>query len=279
MAKPAPRSKNTKLTNAIHRSGFTPFRLVKFICLLILLGGLGYWLFFAEGTTKTGKAIHQSFIDITKDSGFVVQDILIEGRENTDIELIRTLVNIKPGEPIFALDPKGAREALEKISWVESVSVTRVLPDTIRIVIHERTPLALWQHDGKLALIDGEGEVLTRQDLQNFKDYLLLVGEDAPVYAQSFMELLMREPEIAKRVSSATRVGGRRWDISLENGITIKLPEEDMAVALKQLVKMQEEDKIFSKDIKSIDLRQPDRIMLRTRPGHLQEYSASQKGI
>ena len=101
-----------------------------------------------------------------------------------------------------------------------------MLPDTLVVEIVERRPLALWQHDKKFALIDEEGQVIVRDDVGPFRDLMVVVGEDAPANATALVQMLASEPELMRRVKAAVRVGGRRWNLRLADGIDVKLPED-----------------------------------------------------
>jgi cell division protein FtsQ len=105
------------------------------------------------------------------------------------------------------------------------------------------------------------------------------VGDDAPQEAPSFFKLLEAEPELWKRVDAAKLVSGRRWDLKLKNGVEVKLPEEELTVALRRLAVLQEEDQLMDKDIMTIDVREPERVTIRTKPGAVQEYKASYQQI
>jgi cell division protein FtsQ len=54
------------------------------------------------------------------------------------------------------------RNRLLGFGWVKDARVSHRLPDTLVIDIVERRPAALWQNEGRLALIDSEGVVLDR---------------------------------------------------------------------------------------------------------------------
>jgi len=61
------------------------------------------------------------------------------------------------------------RTALEEISWIESASLQRILPNRIRVELTERTPIAFFRNGTELALIDSHGVILDRprgEDLQ-----------------------------------------------------------------------------------------------------------------
>jgi cell division protein FtsQ len=61
------------------------------------------------------------------------------------------------------------RGEIEKIPWVESASVQRILPNHLRVELTERTPIAFLRNGNVLALIDAHGVILDRpqgEDLQ-----------------------------------------------------------------------------------------------------------------
>ena len=58
------------------------------------------------------------------------------------------------------------------------------------------------------------------------------------------------------------RVGDRRWNLRLKHNITVKLPEQDMELALSRLAQMQKQKNILGRSIASIDMRQPQRVLV-----------------
>jgi cell division protein FtsQ len=94
----------------------------------------------------------------------------------------------------------------------------------------------------------------------------LVIGPDAAIQAPHLLETLQNELVIARRVVSAVRIGGRRWELRLDNGIDIRLPENRIADALRRLALVEVSSKIFDRDIQVIDLRLDDRIVIRGAP-------------
>ncbi len=214
-------------------------------------------------------------MSFTAANGFVVENILVEGRSYTDPDAIMAILNIKKGDPVFSFEPQPAQDMLNKLSWVKEARVQRRLPDTIYVGLVERKPMALWQYKGKVKVIDEEGETLTSDKLARFKDLLIVTGEDAPGRAYLLIEALDFEPDIQQRSESAMLVSGRRWDLTLTGGIKVRLPEEEIGFALRRLASAHEESALLDKDIKSIDLREAERIIVQTRPGAVQDYRAT----
>jgi cell division protein FtsQ len=73
------------------------------------------------------------------------------------------------GRSVLQIPLDARRSALEELSWVESASVQRILPNRIRVELTERTPIAFLRNGTELALIDSHGVILDRppgEDLQ-----------------------------------------------------------------------------------------------------------------
>ncbi|MBO6784737.1 MAG: cell division protein FtsQ, partial [Alphaproteobacteria bacterium] len=76
------------------------------------------------------------------------------------------------------------------------------------------------------------GEVIQRTGLDAFADYPLIVGEGAPAHAAQLLDLLHAYPAVASATEAAVRVSQRRWNLRLRTGIDVRLPEQDIPVAL-----------------------------------------------
>ena len=234
---------------------------------------VGVWLWLSGSIQSAGDRIKNNAIEMAADSGFTVKNILVEGRVNTDADVLLGIVNLQKGDPLFSFNPVEAGELIGRIAWVKSVKVERRLPDTIYIGLEERKPLALYQRKQKISLIDYDGDVITDYGLNRFKNLLIVTGENAPKNTYELVRILSAESQLMSHIEAASFVSKRRWNLKTKSGITIKLPAEDIGYALKRLAVLQEENQILSKDLQHIDLREPDRIVVQAAPGKVKEYS------
>ena len=237
----------------------------------------GAWFFLSDADAKTAHWINDKIVLAAASAGFKVNNVLIEGRRHTDFDLLTASLNVEQGDPLFGFDPDEAKKTIQEFVWIENIHIQRRLPDTLYVRLEERQPLALWQKDKKLHLIDHNGEIIAARDLQPFKNLVIMTGEDAPLYANELFRILIGEPEIYKRIETASFVAHRRWNITLKNDIRIKMPEHDIAFALSRIARAQEDDKILDKDLSAIDLRDPERMIVRTKPGRTSEYHSNYK--
>ncbi len=189
------------------------------------------------------------------------------------------ILNIQKNDPLFQFDLNEKQKRIEQLSWVKTVRVERRLPDTIYIALEERVPMALWQRKKRLTLIDDLGEVVTDHKLNRFKDFIIVVGSDAPKQAPQILRLLESEPDIEDRVEAVTYVSSRRWNLALKSGVTVKLPEGEIPLALRRLAVKHGSENLMDKDIQVIDLRESDRIIVQTKPGAVQEYEDNYSNV
>jgi cell division protein FtsQ len=133
--------------------------------------------------------------------------------------------------------------------------------------ILERRAMAWWQKDGKLVLIDRTGEPIAVPPPPRYSNLIVLVGDDAPDHAAQLLDMLAREPDLAKRVRAAVRVGARRWNLRIDNAIDVRLPEEGADAAWSKLGELERKNRILSRDIEAVDLRLPDRLIVQTKSG------------
>lgn len=227
----------------------------------------GAWWFETSGRAAATLAwAHQATERIGAGFGLSVREILVQGRQESDRAAVLAAIASQRGEPILAFDPQGARERIETLPWVRRATVERRLPDTIFVQIEERQPLALWQKDGRLALIDRDGEIIQRSALERFRDLPLIIGEGAPATAPALLALLAAEPDLQRRVTSMTRVGNRRWTLTFDNGVELHLPEQDMGRAWAKFATAERSQGLLNRDIAAVDLRLPDRLVVRLSP-------------
>lgn len=229
------------------------------------------------GQSLLHSASHR-LLEATAALGLRVADIRVEGRRTTDRETIFDALGARLGAPILAIDPVRAKEKLERLPWVRSALIERRLPDTLYVRLLEREPLALWQHDGKIELIDRTGAVIPVTRLDRFAKLPLVVGADAASHAAQLLKMLASEPDLASRVSAAVRVGGRRWNLRIDKSIDVLLPADDPAAAWADLARLQRSSAILQRDVQVIDLRLPDRLVVRVAPEPAKEPPTTKKG-
>lgn len=206
-------------------------------------------------------------------SGFGINDVQISGEAET--AELAILEKLELGGSLVWFDVEQAQERVASLPWVERAVVRKFYPSTLQVDVEERTPFALWQREGKVYVMDASGTEIVPLDDARFAKLPFMVGATANEKAAQFFLEILAEPKIAEQMRAAVFVAGRRWDLHLENGVTIKLPEKDMREALAQLVKLDEERQLLARDVIVVDLRLPDRITVRLPEGRTMEEVTS----
>ncbi len=106
----------------------------------------------------------------------------------------------------------------------------------------------------------------------------MVVGEDAAGHAPSCWRCWRAEPDLAARVTAAMHVGGRRWNLRIDNAIDVLLPADDPAAAWADLARLERSSAILKRDVQAIDMRLPDRLVVRVAPEPPKEAPAAKKG-
>ncbi|MCW8916052.1 MAG: FtsQ-type POTRA domain-containing protein [Magnetovibrio sp.] len=228
-----------------------------------MIGAVGTWAWRTGLIEDTYLKAKWSAIKISTDMGFTVQEVLVTGRGETARDDLMAALGIQRGAPILSYEFNDARRRVEDLPWVLQAQVERLLPDTVVVRLTERRPMALWQHRGTFSLIDDNGVVITQTELARYGNLIQVVGEDAPDHVGGLLELLETQPELHSMVRAAVRVGGRRWDLSLASGVNVRLPEDDAPEALARLAAFEMESGVLARDIRVLDLRVPDRVIVR----------------
>jgi len=141
------RSTSSRKSSQTGTGRFRSFGLPLFLsfCLLVCLSALG----FLGYQTVTAS----NFFDVAR------VDVVGTGRTSpADIRRIVEMQTEKSG--VWNADLPGIKEKLEKMQWIKSAAVSRILPNGIRVQVFEREPLALVRTNDGTVLVDAEGSVI-----------------------------------------------------------------------------------------------------------------------
>jgi cell division protein FtsQ len=161
------------------------------------------------------------------------------------------------------LDVNEVRERLERVPLVKTAAVRKLYPNELVVTLTEREPHAIWQQNGELFVVAADGTVIDLMQDSRFVDLPFVVGADANLHTKDYLALLEAAGPLKNRIRAGTLVAGRRWTLKMDNGMDVRLPEIGKSEALARLVKLEREQKILEKDVLAIDLRMPDRVVVR----------------
>jgi cell division protein FtsQ len=238
--------------------------LAALVTTLVIGGG---WVWHARLPLLAWNGVHDVLVSGSANAGLRLRVVVVEGRQKTPRDKLLASLGVQIGEPMLAIDPQILKAKLEALGWVRSAAVERRLPDQLYIRISEAEPIALWQRDGGFRLIDRAGQVIDQADAAEFRGLPVLVGDNAPAHASELLAMLAREPELASRVRGAVWVGERRWNLRFDNGVDVKLPADSPQIAWSLLARLEREQRLLARDLTVIDMRLPDRLVVRLGTG------------
>jgi cell division protein FtsQ len=208
--------------------------------------------------------------------GFRITSLALTGQRQLTREDILASAGITGRTSLLFLDAANARMRLKANPWIAEATVLKLYPGRLSIAITERDAFALWQQNGKLSVIADDGTVVEQQVSTPFATLPLMVGAGAGAHAKEFLAILDKYPLVRKQLHAAVLVAERRWNIVLANGISVRLPEDDVDGALDRLIQLDRDKKLLSRDITAIDLRLPDRLTVRLSD---EAYAARQEAL
>ena len=275
-AKAARRGKASAYTpaklSAPRKMGLAPLSALAIAAVVAVVGGLAIVASDARVhrfTAKIGGDIDRALIA----QGLRVQALNIEGATPDAQADIARASGLYRDEPILHVDLQDLRRKIERVGWVKSARVVRLLPGTIVVAITQRPTFAVWQHGGHAMVIDNTGHAIPEADPARFANLPLVVGEGADLAAPTLLPLVRNHPGVMQHLDALIRVDGRRWDLRMRDGGIIELPATGEDAALIQLDQLDQKSRILELGFERIDLRDPDLVAVRPRetapPGQL----------
>ena len=232
------------------------------LAMVAYVGIGGWWLSHTGKIEKAVNVTSDAFWGMTADAGFRLDQVYLTGREHADVQVVKAALNVHPGTPILSLDLKAIQAKLQEIPEVKSATLSRQLPSALSVALNERQPAAIWQREGKHMLVDADGVILASDKYKPEQPLPVIVGDDAPEHVQGLIALLNVAPTLKPQVVAAVRIGSRRWNVQLNNGVTVMLPQDGAEAAWVRFSQLVDREGLLTKAVRSVDMRMDDRVFI-----------------
>ncbi|GGF74948.1 cell division protein FtsQ [Azorhizobium oxalatiphilum] len=231
----------------------------------VVISGFVAWGTVAGGHVEEAKELATDFGDVVANmAGFKITQVDLSGQNHVTPVEILAAAGIKSTTSLLFVDADATRQKLEAMPWIASATVRKLYPDRIDIAVTERQAYALWQVNGEIRVIARDGmPIAPYSDDSRYVNLPIVVGEGAQKHVQEIVDALGRLPAIREQVRAAILVAERRWTLKLRNGIDVRLPENGLDAALMELADLDRDKKLLTRDITIVDLRLPDRVVVR----------------
>ena len=233
----------------------------KFIFIILFLFLTSYYLLSKTNNIFTNSKF-DFFNQILINSGFTIKNIEILGLNRLDKDSIIKIVRTHNNVNIFKVNIKDIYRKIKNNTWIKKASIQVIYPNTIKILLTEKEPIAIWQNRYGNNLITKTGDVILEKNLEDFKVYLpIIIGDNANKNIHSILNIFNSNKDFFKNIWSLTFVNERRWDVHFNQGLTIRLPSKNVREAWEKVVHLDQNYNILSLGLTEIDLRNPNQIL------------------
>ena len=195
-------------------------------------------------------------------NGFKIKNILISGTHNLSQDYLRNIINTQNHINILNVNLHTIYNKIIQNSWVEETYVERILPDTIKIKVLEKKPIAIWQNHKGNKLITINGDVISHANVNKFKNrFPIIKGKKSKENISTILKILETDKNFVKNIWSLTFINQRRWDLHFNQGLIVRLPSQDVIKAWQKIIKLQTNYNILNLRLTEIDLRNPEQIL------------------
>lgn len=258
----------------LHRLWLTPiFR--KFVRVgapftAALIGGM---IYFSDEARRDAilVAIADMRAEIHTRPEFMVQLMAVDGASESVNEDIREIVPVDFPISSFDLDLERIRQNIVGLAAVKEASLRIRKGGVLQIDVTERQPVVLWRHREGLELVDAEGVSLGRSP-DTRSELPLIAGDGADQAIGEALRLFAAARPLSPRLRGLVRMGERRWDVVLDRGQRIMLPEDEPVQALERVIVLSGAQDMLARDLVAVDMRLKQRPTIRMNPDAVENW-------
>ncbi len=232
----------------------------------VSVGVLAAWTFLSQFDIR-GQAIalyERAAGAVIEQPQFLITDMAVPDVSEDLAEQIRVAAFVTLPASSLEVSVAAVRARVESLDAVERARVQLRSNGVLEIRAIERVPVVVWRMRDGVQLLDATGVRVAEIDSRLRRpDLPLIVGLGADGRVPEAMLLLDDLRPIAARVRGLVRVGDRRWDVALDRGQLLRLPEEGAQAALRRILEMNAQEQLLARDMQVVDMRNPDRPMIR----------------
>ena len=234
---------------------------------MLTFGLASWWLSIEENRRMISDTVVEARTAIEQRPEFMVSVMAVEGAGETVAAEIRDILPIDLPASSFDIDLEHLRGLIEGLDPVQAATV-RIRPGgVLEVRVTERVPVAVWRTYDAVTVIDATGtHVASVQSRLARPDLPLIAGEGADLAVAEALELHAAAAPLGARLRGFVRMGERRWDVVLDRGQRILLPEEGALQALERVIVLDKAQELLERDVAQVDMRLGQRPTLRMNP-------------
>lgn len=244
--------------------------------------GVPFCLSFAIGTAYLSDSKRQEEIllavadlrhQVETRPEFMVELLAVEGASQGVEEDIREMFPFDFPASSFDIDLPLVRELVVGLPAVADADVRIRRGGTMVVEVTEREPVAVWRTWDGIGLVDRDGFVVADLSARSQRaDLPMIAGEGGNANVPQALAILSAAAPLGDRVLGLVRMGERRWDVVLDRGQRILLPEERPVSALERVIVLDQVQEMLERDVLIVDMRLAGRPTVRMHAQAAEEW-------
>lgn len=200
------------------------------------------------------------------DARFAVRNIQLEGVKHTPAAALEVATDRYKGLNLFQIDIDRVQRDLGNLGWVNRIEIEKKVPDTLRIKITERTPVALVRNGEKLLYVDAAGVGFAELSPAVGDDDLPIITDAEGAELQRTVNLLghlrAKDRELYSRISEVWPIAPRGFALfDRDLGAVVYANADDLSAKYRNLYAILQSES--NPKIEYADLRFADRVIVK----------------
>jgi cell division protein FtsQ len=167
-------------------------------------------------------------------SNLYIKKIKIENNSIIKANKIKKKLSFLYKENLFFLNIKDIEENLKSETFIESFSIKKIYPNTLKLIIVEKKPIAILQNKKKKFYISDKGNLINFTDIEIYNDLPTVFGNGKNFY--SLYQDLQNIKFPLEMIKSFYFFESGRWDLITHDDKVIKLPIKNYLFSLKNFM-------------------------------------------
>lgn len=176
-----------------------------------------------------------------------------------DLSALAAAAAIAPGTGAFSVDLAALNARVGAVPGVRASAVHRRADGNLVVRVKLYRAVALWTDGQNYFPLSADGTIVNQPDAERKSGTVLFRGP----LPSDVGEITNVAHNLIGNLDYMEWIENRRWNLITTGGTTILLPEKNPDDAIAQLIVLDKNHKILSRDIKTIDMRDNARILVK----------------
>ena len=173
-------------------------------------------------------------LNLILNSNLHIKEIIVENNVLLKSEEIKKKLVFLYEQNLFFLDINDVKKNLKQESFIESFRAKKIYPNTLKLIIEEKEPIAILQKKKQKFYISNKGDLINYVKINNFKDLPIVFGGEKNFY--SLYQDLQNISCPLNKIKSFYFFESGRWDLIMNDKKVIKLPIKNHSKSLKNFM-------------------------------------------